>query len=402
LPIELQRIFQIFRKIMDDAAGDGSLVTHGQRRTYVFGSLIVQPVAALLVVDVDRSEWRRWRAGSMAEECAGSGEPRLPLTGIRIVELAGLAPGPFAAMMLADHGAEVIRIERAGETPPIPADKDILRRGRAEILTLDLKDPAGVARVRELARGARGLIEGFRPGVMERLGLGPDVLLADNPRLVYGRLTGWGQEGPLSGAAGHDINYIALAGNLHGYGRAGGKPTPPANAVGDFAGGGMMLAFGMLAGILSGRGQVIDCAMVDGAALIAAQTWSLAAAGMWSDERGVNLLDGGAAFYDCYECSDGEYVAVGALEPQFFAVLKEKLGLASSQSDPGLRDELTATFRQHPRAHWCALLEGSDACFAPVLSMSDAPRHPHLAFRGTFANVGGVIQPMPAPRFRSR
>ncbi|HEX8534328.1 MAG TPA: CaiB/BaiF CoA-transferase family protein [Allosphingosinicella sp.] len=322
----------------------------------------------------------------------------LPLSGIRIVELAGLAPAPFAAMMLADHGAEVIRIERAGEVPPVPPDKDILRRNRAEILALDLKADAHV--VRELARGAHGLIEGFRPGVMERLGLGPEVLHADNPKLVYGRITGWGQEGPLSRAAGHDINFIALAGNLHGYGREGGTPAPPANAVGDFAGGGMMLAFGMLAGILSGKGQVIDCAMVDGAALIAAQTWSLMAAGMWRDGRGVNLLDGGAPFYDSYECADGEYVAVGALEPRFFAVLKERLGLSSSQGDPGLREELSATFRQHPRTHWCTLLEGSDACFAPVLSMSEAPRHQHLAFRGTFANIQGLIQPAPAPRFK--
>ena len=323
-----------------------------------------------------------------------------PLAGIRIVELAGLAPAPFAAMMLADHGAEVIRIERAGHAHPIPAEKDILRRGRAEILTLDLKSPAGVARVRELARGAHGLIEGFRPGVMERLGLGQDVLLGDNPRLVYGRMTGWGQEGPLAPVAGHDINYIALAGNLHGYGRAGEKPTPPANAVGDFGGGGMLLAFGMLAGILSGKGQVIDCAMVDGAALIAAQTWSLLAAGMWKDERGANLLDGGAAFYDSYECADGKFVAVGAIEPHFFAVLKEKLGLQRGQFDPGLRDELTALFRQRPRDHWCALLEGTDGCFAPVLSMGEAPRHPHIAARGTLVEEEGMIQPAPAPRFR--
>ena len=323
------------------------------------------------------------------------------LEGIRIVELAGLAPAPFAAMMLADHGADVIRIERAGHPHPIPPDKDILRRGRAEILTLDLKDPADVARVRELARGAHGLIEGFRPGVMERLGLGPDLLLQDNPRLVYGRMTGWGQEGPLSASAGHDINYIALAGNLHGYGKAGEKPVPPVNAVGDFGGGGMLLAFGMLAGILSGNGQVIDCAMVDGAALIAAQTWSLLAAGMWKDERGANLLDGGAPFYDSYECADGKWVAVGALEPHFFRVLKEKLGLASSQFDPGLGEELAATFRRHPRQHWCTLLEGSDACFAPVLSMAESPHHPHIAQRGTLVQEGGVIQPAAAPRFQS-
>jgi len=328
------------------------------------------------------------------------------LSGIRIVELAGLAPAPFAAMMLADHGAEVIRIERAGHMPPIPPDKDILRRNRAEILSLDLKSETGVARVQELAATADGLIEGFRPGVMERLGLGPELLQADNPRLVYGRMTGWGQEGPLSGAPGHDINYIALAGNLHGYGRAEGNPTPPANAVGDFGGGGMLLAFGMLAGILSaratGEGRVIDCAMVDGAALIAAQTWTLLAAGMWRDERGANLLDGGAAFYDSYECGDGKFVAVGAIEPQFFAALKEKLGLASSQHDPGLRDELAAIFRTRPRDHWCRLLEGTDACVAPILSLAEAPEHPHNAARGTFLRADGIIQPAPAPRFIAR
>lgn len=328
--------------------------------------------------------------------------PRV-LDGLRIVELAGLAPAPFAAMMLADHGAEVIRIEQKGRESAIPADKDILRRGRSEIIALDLKQADDVAHVREIASRADGLIEGFRPGAMERLGLGPDLLLADNPRLVYGRMTGWGQDGPLAGAAGHDINYIALAGNLHGYGRADGKPTPPANAVGDFGGGGMLLAFGMLAAILSarstGKGRVIDCTMVDGAALIAAQTWSLRAAGMWSDDRGANLLDGGAAFYDSYECADGAYVAVGALEPRFFDILADRLGLKAGQGDPTLRDELTATFLRHPRDHWCALLEGSDACFAPVLSMAEAPRHPHLAARGTFVEVDGLVQPAPAPRF---
>jgi alpha-methylacyl-CoA racemase len=326
------------------------------------------------------------------------------LRGIRIIELTGLAPAPFAAMMLADHGAEVIRIERAGQVPPIPADKDILRRGRSEILTFDLKSDEDVARVRELAREADGLIEGFRPGVMERLGLGPDVLCADNRRLVYGRMTGWGQEGPLAGAAGHDINYIALAGNLHGFGRAGEKPVPPANAVADFGGGGMLLAFGMLAGIHSaratGKGSVVDCAMVDGAALLAAQTFSLLAAGMWRDERGVNLLDGGMPFYDSYECADGKYVAVGALEPHFFAVLKERLGLASGQFDPGLREELETLFRTHPRDHWCRLVEGSDACLAPVLSMAEAPSHPHMLARGTFVSQDGMTQPAPAPRFK--
>ena len=329
-----------------------------------------------------------------------------PLTGVRIVELAGLAPAPFAAMMLADHGAEVIRIERAGWQPPIPAEKDVLRRGRAEIITLDLKQEADVARVRVLARTADGLIEGFRPGVMERLGLGPEILRSDNARLVYGRMTGWGQDGPLAAAAGHDINYIALAGNLHGYGRADAGPTPPANAVGDFGGGGMLLAFAMLAGILqaraTGKGCVIDCAMTDGAALIAAQTWSLMAAGMWKDRRGTNLLDSGAAFYDSYECADGKHVAVGALEPQFFAALKERLGVISSQFDAGLRDELTRLFLTAPRDHWCALLEDSDACVAPVLSMAEAPQHPHNAARGTFEVRDGIVQPAPAPRFEDR
>ena len=327
-----------------------------------------------------------------------------PLAGLRIVEFAGLAPAPFAAMMLADHGADVVRIERAGWAHPIPADKDILRRGRSEIVTLDLKQPEGAAQARALIAAADGLIEGYRPGVMERLGLGPDDVRAGNPRLVYGRMTGWGQEGPLAQAAGHDINYIALAGNLHGYGRAEGKPTPPVNAVGDFGGGGMLLAFAMLAGILkakaTGEGCVIDCAMVDGAAILGAQTFSLLAASMWKDERGANLLDSGAAFYDSYECADGKWVALGALEPQFFAVLKDKLGLASAQFDPGLRDELTARFRTQPRDHWCALLEGTDACFAPILSLAEAPAHPHNAARGTFTDSAGLVQPAPAPRFK--
>jgi alpha-methylacyl-CoA racemase len=325
------------------------------------------------------------------------------LHGIRIIELAGLAPAPFAAMMLADHGAEVIRIERADQPPVIPAGFDILARSRAETIRLDLKSAAGAARVRELARDADGLIEGFRPGVMERLGLGPEVLCPDNPRLVYGRLTGWGQEGPLAHTAGHDINYIALAGALHTYGRTGGPPVPPVNAVADFGGGGMLMAFGMLAGILSaratGQGSVVDCAMVDGAALLSALTWSLRAAGMWQDERGSNLLDTGRPFYDVYECSDGCHVAIGALEPHFFALLRDKLGLLCGQHDPGLREELRARFASAPREHWCRLLEGSDACFAPVLSLAEAPGHPHIAARGTFVERGGVTQPAPAPRF---
>ncbi|HEX2762954.1 MAG TPA: CaiB/BaiF CoA-transferase family protein [Allosphingosinicella sp.] len=325
------------------------------------------------------------------------------LDGIRIVELAGIGPAPFAAMMLADHGATVIRVERDDRPPVVPPEFDILARSRASVLRLDLKSAKGAARVRELARDADGLIEGFRPGVMERLGLGPETLSAANPRLVYGRMTGWGQEGPLAQAAGHDIDYIALAGALHTYGRAGGPPTPPVNAVGDFGGGGMLLAFGMLAGILSarstGRGKVVDCAMVDGAAILSALTWSLRAAGLWKDERGVNLLDTGRAYYDVYRCADGEWVAVGALEPEFFAVLKERLGLECGQHDPGLRAELAALFLSEPRDHWCRLLEGSDACVAPILSMADAPGHPHNALRGTFVDKDGLTQPAPAPRF---
>ena len=325
------------------------------------------------------------------------------LSGIRIVELAGIGPAPFAGMMLADHGATVIRVEREDRPPVIPAEYDVLGRSRASTVRLDLKSEKGAARVRELARDADGLIEGFRPGVMERLGLGPELLLGDNPRLVYGRMTGWGQDGPLARAAGHDINYIALAGALHTYGRAGGPPTPPVNAVGDFGGGGMLLAFGMLAGILSarttGKGQVIDCAMVDGAALLSALTWSLRAAGMWKDERGVNLLDTGRAYYDVYQCADGLWVSVGALEPEFFAVLKERMGLECGQHDPGLRAELEAAFLRHDRQHWCNILQHCDACFAPILSLAEAPLHPHNAIRGTFATICGVTQPAPAPRF---
>src|SRR3954469_15874638 len=327
------------------------------------------------------------------------------LEGLRIIELAGIGPVPFAGMMLADHGATIIRVEREDREPVIPPEYDILGRGRASTIKLDLHSEKGAARVRELARDADGLIEGFRPGVMERLGLAPDVLLGDNPRLVYGRMTGWGQNGPLAASAGHDIDYIALAGALHTYGRADGPPVPPVNAVGDFGGGGMLLAFGMLAGILSakrtGRGQVIDCSMVDGAALISALTWSLKAAGLWTDERGTNLLDTGRPYYDVYQCADGQWIAVGALEPQFFAVLREKLGLRSGQHDPGLRDELTAAFAAHPRKHFCELLEGSDACVAPILSLADAPNHPHNVARGTFIEVDGILQPVPAPRFKT-
>ena len=331
------------------------------------------------------------------------------LTGLTIIELAGIGPAPFAGMMLADHGASVIRVDRPGARSMVPAERDVLLRGRQTIV-VDLKRPEGVAVVRDLARNADGLIEGFRPGVMERLGLGPDVLLADNPRLVFGRMTGWGQDGPWAQAAGHDIDYIALAGALHAFGRAGGPPTPPVNMVGDFGGGGMLLAFGMLAGLLSaartGAGQVIDCAMVDGAALLMSMVWSFAGAGLWRDRRGVNLLDTGAHFYDTYETSDGKHLAVGAIEPQFYAALRKVAGMTDkafdAQMDPsawrGLKERCAAIFITRTRDEWCALFEGIDACVAPVLSLAEAPGHPHNAARGTFVQAGGVMQPAPAPR----
>jgi alpha-methylacyl-CoA racemase len=325
------------------------------------------------------------------------------LEGVRIVELAGIGPAPFAAMMLADHGASVVRVEREGQAPVIPPEFDILARGRSDTLSLDLRSPSGAERLRDLAASADGLIEGFRPGVMERLGLGPDTLCAANPRLVYGRMTGWGQTGPFASTAGHDIDYIALAGALHPYGRAGGPPAGPVNAVGDFGGGGMMLAFAMVAGILSartsGRGKIVDCAMVDGAAILSALTWSLFAAGMWKDERGANLLDTGRPYYDVYRCADGEWVAVGALEPRFFAELASRLGLSCGQHDPGLRDELTAAFSSRSRDEVLRCVAKSDACVAPILSLSDAPGHPHNLARGTFANIRGYPEPAPAPRF---
>jgi len=324
-----------------------------------------------------------------------------PLKGIRILEMEGLGPAPFCGMMLADHGAEVIRIEREGGWK-LPGDP--LARSR-RTLTVDLKQAEGIALVRDLAKSCDGLIEGFRPGVMERLGLGPDLLLADQPGLVYGRMTGWGQEGPLAAAAGHDINYIALSGTLHTIGRDG-RPSPPVNYVGDFGGGGMLLAFAMASALLAVRngapGQVIDCAMTDGSALLTALTHGLFAAGLWEDRPGVNRIDGGAPYYDTYQTADGKWIAIGALEPQFYAMLQEKLELAEAQDDPLLRERLTALFLTRTRAEWCDLLEGTDACFAPVLSLAEAPGHPHNAFRDTFANIGGVTQPAPAPRFTAK
>ncbi|MDB5679476.1 CaiB/BaiF CoA-transferase family protein [Sphingomonas bacterium] len=331
-----------------------------------------------------------------------------PLTGIRVVELAGIGPGPFCGMMLADHGAEVIRIDRPGATLN---PRDPLLRGRAA-MQLDLKSPGDIAKLRDLVKTADGLIEGFRPGVMERLGIGPDVLLGDNPKLVIGRMTGWGQDGPYAPAAGHDINYIALSGVLGAIGRAGEKPVPPINLIGDFGGGAMMLAFGMVSGLLAVRngapGQVIDCAMTDGSALLMGMMWGFRASGMWTDERGVNMLDGGAPFYDVYETADGGFVSIGSIEPQFYALLREKLGidgdpLFDAQFDraqwPAQKERLTAIFKSRTRDEWCAAMEGSDVCFAPVLSMAEAAAHPHNVARGTFIEQHGVMQPAPAPRF---
>lgn len=331
-----------------------------------------------------------------------------PLRGIRIIELAGIGPGPFAGMMLADHGAEVIRVDRPGAR--IDA-RDPLLRGR-RVIGVDLKSAEGKALVLDLVRSADALFEGFRPGVTERLGLGPAECHAVNPRLVYGRMTGWGQFGPYAQAAGHDINYIALAGALHAYGRAGDKPTPPINMVGDFGGGGMMLAFGMVSALLhaktTGQGQVIDCAMTDGAAALMAMIWGFRANGIWKDERGVNLLDTGAHMYDTYECADGKWISIGSLEPQFYALLLEKTGLKddadfgqqmNSAQWPVLKQRLTALFKTRTRDEWCADMEMTDVCFAPVLSMSEAPHHPHNAARGTFVEADGVMQPAPAPRY---
>lgn len=332
------------------------------------------------------------------------------LKGLRIIEIAGLGPAPFCGMMLADHGAEVVLVHRRGAAPD---SRDPLNRSRI-LVEADLKTPAGVARVRELAAGADGLIEGFRPGVMERLGLGPEVLLLDNPRLVYGRMTGWGQDGPLAQAPGHDINYIALSGALHAFGRAGEKPTPPVNAVGDFGGGGMMLAFGMVAGLLkaqrTGQGDVIDCAMTEGSALLMSMIWGFRQTLGWRDARGVNLLDTGAHFYETYETADGGHVAVGAIEPQFYAALRRVAGVDAdpafdAQFDasawPALKDRLAALFLTRTRDEWAALTEGTDACVTPVLSMAEAPDHPHNRARGAFVTREGVVQPAPAPRFRS-
>ncbi|MCZ7620615.1 MAG: CoA transferase [Myxococcota bacterium] len=336
-----------------------------------------------------------------------------PLEGIRIVEIAGIGPGPFCGMLLADLGAEVLRVDRteAARQPRRPGPNlDFLARGRHSV-AVDLKHPRGVEVVLRLVDRADALIEGFRPGVMERLGLGPDVCLGRNPRLVYGRMTGWGQDGPLAKAAGHDLNYIALTGALHAIGRPDSPPPPPLNLVGDFGGGGLLLAYGIVCALLerarSGQGQVVDAAMVDGASTLMAIIYGAHKTGWWQDQRMSNMLDGGAHFYDSYETKDGKYVSIGSIEPQFYRELLEKIGLAGEelphQMDrsawPKLKERFAAIFKTRTRDEWCDLLEGSDVCFAPVLSLAEAPEHPHLRARGTFVDVEGAQQPGPAPRF---
>jgi alpha-methylacyl-CoA racemase len=336
-----------------------------------------------------------------------------PLAGVKVLELEAIGPGPFCAMMLADMGADVLLVDRPTD-PGLGFERgrwsDVMLRGRRSV-TLDLKSPDGVAAASALAERADALVEGFRPGVMERLGLGPGVLLARNPRLVYGRMTGWGQDGPLAARAGHDINYIALSGVLHAIGRAGGAPVPPLNLVGDFGGGGMLLAFGIACALLearrSGKGQVVDAAMIEGASLLATMFAGMLAADQWSEARGANVLDSGAPWYDAYETRDGRFVAIGSIEPKFYAELLARLGFAGEtlppQHDraqwPGLRRRFAEVFRSKTRDEWCALFEGSDACFAPVLTFSEARAHPHNVARGAFLTGGKVPQPAPAPRF---
>ena len=336
-----------------------------------------------------------------------------PLEGLRVVELAGIGPGPMACMMLADMGADVVKVDRLtdpGLGIAMPARFQVLHRGRPSI-AVDLKSPDGLAVVKRLIDRADVLIEGFRPGVTERMGLGPEDCFPTNPKLVYGRMTGWGQDGPMARAAGHDMNYIALTGALNAIGAAEGPPVPPLNLVGDFGGGTLYLLVGVLAALLearqSGRGQVVDAAMVDGAASLMTTFYGLKAAGLWNDTRGANLLDGGAHFYSVYETGDGKYVSIGSIEAKFYAELLEKTGLdpadlppqMSRESWPVIREKFAAVFRTKTRDEWCAIMEGSDVCFAPVLSLDEAPEHAHMKARGAFAEVDGVVQPAPAPRF---
>ena len=336
-----------------------------------------------------------------------------PLAGMKVVELEALGPVPFCGMLLADLGADVLLVDRPGD-PGLGFERarrsDVMLRGRRSV-TLDLKSPAGIAAALELAARADALIEGFRPGVLERMGLGPDVLLARNRKLVVGRMTGWGQDGPLAPRAGHDIDYIALSGALHAIGQAGGRPVPPLNLVADFGGGGMLLGFGVLAALIeaqrSGQGQVVDAAMVEGAGLLTTMFWGMAAAGQWSDRRGENVLDSGAPWYDTYETRDGRFVAVGAIEAKFYAELLQRLGLAQeslpAQHDragwPALRARFAEVIRTKTRDEWAQAFAGSDACVAPVLSFAKAKAHPHNVARGAHVTVDGIDQPAPAPRF---
>lgn len=335
------------------------------------------------------------------------------LSGYKIVEFAGIGPAPMCAMLLADMGAEVLRIDRAEDAAlgiSLDTKYSLLSRGRKSV-AIDLKRPEGVAAALKLIEKADALLEGFRPQVMERLGLGPDVCLKRNPRLIYGRMTGWGQEGPLAHAAGHDINYIALSGVLASIGRRGEAPVPPLNLVGDFGGGGLYLALGVVAALLeaqkSGKGQVVDAAMVDGAASLLTAIYGMHASGMWTNTRGDNILDTGAHFYDVYETSDGEFVSIGSIEPKFYAELLKRSGLEGQEMPrqmdrkawPDLKEKFAALFKTKTRDQWCKIMEGSDICFAPVLSMAEAPHHPHNQSRGTFVEVEGVVQPGPAPRF---
>jgi len=334
-----------------------------------------------------------------------------PLAGIRILEFEAIGPGPFAGMLLADMGADVLLVDRAASSDlGLKRERwyDVMMRGKRSV-TLDLKSPAATEIAFELISKTNALIEGYRPGVMERLGLGPDAALARNPRLVYGRMTGWGQDGPLAPRAGHDINYIALAGVLHAFGRRGEAPVPPLNLVGDFGGGGMLLGFGVACALLeaqrSGKGQVVDAAMVEGASLLAAMFSGFLAAKDWSEERGVNVLDTGAPWYNVYETKDGKYVSIGSIETRFFEELIQRLQLANvpPQHDrsrwPEMKDLLEKTFKAKTRDEWVRVFDGSDACFAPVLSWSEARRDAHNVFRNSYTDVGGVAQPSPAPRY---
>lgn len=341
----------------------------------------------------------------------GKGDKHVgPLNGVKIIEVGGIGPGPFCGMMLSDMGADIIRVERKGGLSLSESKYDLLTRNRRSI-SINLRNPQGVHTLLRMLEQVDALQEGFRPGVMEKLGIGPDVCLKRNPRLVYGRMTGWGQEGPLARAAGHDINYIALSGALHTIGRKGQKPVPPLNLVGDFGGGGMLLAFGMVCALYearkSGIGQVVDAAMTDGSATLMAMIYGLKAAGLWTDKPGTNLLDTGAHFYDTYETADNKFIAIGAIEPQFYELLLKLAEIDDpdfqNQLDfaqwPQLKEKLSIVFKTKTREAWCEIMEGSDVCFAPVLSMSEAPEHPHNKQRKTFIKNEGVLQPAPAPRF---